>query len=420
MLQNIIVTLLISLFAGVFACIFGQTPDAAIKPTYVAGEVIAVSDKKITVNAKAGPMDILITDKTVFMHASADNPKLSTSTPGIMTDITAGDKITVSGILASDGKTMPARTVYYVTKADVAAKNAKEAEEWRKRGIAGKVAAVNPQTNQITVETPGMMGATTKTVLTPKETAKFLRYSPDSIRFDEAKPSTLAEVKVGDMLRALGDKSADGTSFSAEQVIAGAFQTVAGTVKSVDVAKNEVVIANLQNKKEITIVIGDTSVLKMYPAEMAERLAAFQMAGGAQPGGQGSPQGGTQIRPANPNGGTQIRPANPDGQGQPAGAGQRGFGGGRPGGAGGGIDDQFDRFPNITAADLKVGDIIALSSSKNTDMTRLKAIKLVAGVEPFIRAAQAMNNRGRGQGAGLGNIGDSGFNIPGLEGVSFP
>ncbi len=424
MLRNIVVTILVFLFTGISSLIFAQTPDSAPKPSYIAGEVVAIANMKITLKANTGPIDILITDKTVFKHASAENPSLSTATPGAMTDITAGDKITVSGILAKDGKSMPARQLFYVTKADVAAKNAKEAEEWRKRGLTGKVAAVNAQTNQITVETPGMLGATAKSVLTPKDTAKFLRYAPDSISFAEAKPSNLAEVKVGDMIRALGDKSTDGTSFSAEQVITGAFQTVAGTVKSIDIEKNEVVIANLQNKKEITIVIGETSVLKKYPAEMAERLAAMQMAGGggAGPGGQGGRAGGTQVRPAVPNGGTQVRPASPDGQGQPAGGGQRGFGGGRPGGAGGGgIDDQFDRFPNITASDLKVGDIIALSSSKNADMTRLKAIKLVAGVEPFIRAAQAITNRGRGQGAGpSGAGGDGGFNIPGLDGVSFP
>ncbi|CAN5466485.1 hypothetical protein BH10ACI2_BH10ACI2_16920 [soil metagenome] len=416
MLQKIILTVLISISSGALGLVFGQITEAA-KPTYIAGEVVAVGDKKFTVNAKTGPVDVLITDKTVVKHASAESLNLTTAAAGVITDVGVGDKVTVSGILAADGKSMPARQFFYVTKADYAAKNAKDAEEWRRRGITGKVTLVNAQTNQLTVETPGMTGMTTKTVLTPKETAKFLRYAPDSIRFDEAKPSSLAEVKVGDMIRAKGDKSSDGTGFAAEEVITGAFQTIAGTVKSVDVAKNEVVISNLQNKKDITVVIGDASVLKRYPAEMAERLAGFQMAGnGARPGGQGNGQGGVQVRPATP-------PGNGQAQGQTPGGGRQ-FGGARggPGGAaGGGIDDQFDRFPNITAADLKVGDIIALSSSKTSDLTRTKAIKLVSGVEPFIRAAQAANNRGRGgQGGGQGGGDAGGFSIPGLDGIGFP
>ena len=411
MLQNSLITVFIFLFSGAFGLVFGQTADINIKPSYIVGEVVSAGDKKFTVNTKTGPLNIIITDKTVFKHASAQNPNLTTATPGAITDIGVGDKLTVSGILAADGKSMPARQVYFVTRADVAAKNAREAEEWRKRGITGKVVTVNPQTNQMTLEIRGMVGST-KSVITPKENAKFLRYAPDSIRFDEAKPSTLAEVKVGDMVRALGDKSVDGTSFAAEQVIAGAFQTIAGTVKSVDVGKNEIVITNLQNKKDVTISISDTSVLKRYPAEMAERLAGVQMAG-ARPTGQGNPQGNVQVRPANP-----------QGEGQTPGGGRGGFGGARgaggPGGAAGGnIDEMLDRFPNITASELKVGDMIALSSSKSADMSRIKAIKLLAGVEPFLRAAQMGNGGGRGQGAGPAN-GDGGFNIPGLDGVSFP
>jgi hypothetical protein len=75
----------------------------------------------------------------------------------------------------------------------------------------------------------------------------------------------------------------------------------------------------------------------------------------------------------------------------------------------------LERFPNITVADLKVGDMIAVSSSKTTAMDRVTAIKLLAGVEPFIRAAQmqAAASRGRGQSA-------PSLNIPGLDGFDMP
>ena len=85
-------------------------------------------------------------------------------------------------------------------------------------------------------------------VLTPKDKATFLRYAPDSVRFDEAKASSLSEIMVGDQLKALGDKSSDGTSFAADEIITGAFQTVAGTVKTVDVEKSEIVISDFQTK----------------------------------------------------------------------------------------------------------------------------------------------------------------------------
>lgn len=88
------------------------------------------------------------------------------------------------------------------------------------------------------------------------------------------------------------------------------------------------------------------------------------------------------------------------------------------GGAQGGIDDMLERFPNITVADLKAGDMIAVSSTKSANAARLTAIKLLAGVEPFLRAAQASggNNNGGGQRGG----GQTTFNIPGLDGVDLP
>jgi hypothetical protein len=62
--------------------------------------------------------------------------------------------------------------------------------------------------------------------------------------------------------------------------------------------------------------------------------------------------------------------------------------------------------------------MIAVSSTKTATADRLNAIKLLAGVEPFLKAAQASGgNNGGGQrgGGGQGN-----FNIPGLDGIDFP
>ncbi|MBC7900467.1 MAG: hypothetical protein H7070_10505, partial [Saprospiraceae bacterium] len=93
-----------------------------------------------------------------------------------------------------------------------------------------------------------------------------------------------------------------------------------------------------------------------------------------------------------------------------AGGGRGGLGGQRAGG----IDDMLDRFPNITVADLKAGDMIAVSSSRSGDADRITAIKLLAGIEPFIRAAQATNG-GRRAGQGTQSL-----SIPGLDGIDFP
>ena len=175
----------------------------------------------------------------------------------------------------------------------------------------------------------------------------------------------------------------------------GAFQTIAGTVVTVDAEKGEIVLKELGPKKDITVVVTDASLLKRFPQEMAERMA----------GSQGLPA--EVCRPGG-NAGQQGEGAPPSGA---QGAGQgRGFGGGR----GGGVDDMLERFPTIAAADLKPGDMIAISSSKGDNADRVKAIKLLAGVEPFLRAAQSGTGGRQGQGV------PGGLSIPGLDGIGFP
>ena len=43
----------------------------------------------------------------------------------------------------------------------------------------------------------------------------------NSIKFDDAKPSKLADIHPGDQLRARGTKNEDGTEFAAEEIVSG-------------------------------------------------------------------------------------------------------------------------------------------------------------------------------------------------------
>jgi len=99
---------------------------------------------------------------------------------------------------------------------------------------------------------------------------------------------------------------------------------------------------------------------------------------------------------------------------RPQGTGQGGFrmGGGGAGGAGN-LDAMVDRMPNITAADLKTGDMIAvLTSGPVVGTQNVKALKLLAGVEPFVEMAQRQAAAAGARGA----ANSPNFNIPGLDG----
>jgi len=384
------------------ANLWAQSADIGIKATLAAGEVTSVVAGKIVLQTKDGAIEVVLSDKTEYKRIPPENPILPAAVASKFDEIGVGDKLLVTGKVSDDKKTIPAKAVYLLTKSDIAQKQTKEREEWRTRGVSGQIKTINPTTKEITVSVRSVAGS--KDVLvSPKENAKFLRYAPDSVDYNEAGASSFSDIKVGDSLRALGDKNADGSTFSAEKLVSGAFQTIAGTITAIDTAKNEITINNIQTKKDLTIAVGKNSVLKQFPAEMAQRMAQFQMAqaSGIQPGGG---QGGTRPPQGNQPGGGQ--------------------GGGFRGGSGS-IDDLLERFPNISVADLKVGEMIAVSSTKGANgvpivgvnAVRITAIKLLSGVEPFLKAQQSSTggNRRNGQGGQ-----DSGFSIPGLEGAGFP
>lgn len=399
MRQKFIFTAFFILLAGIGSYTKAQSTDIGITPKFAGGEVTLVAGDRITIQTKDGAIDALISDKTVFKKVQPDNPKLASAVETTVAEIGVGDKVLVTGEVAADKKSVPAKTVYLMTKSAIAEKQQKESEQWKTRGISGRVTNLDFQKKEITIAVRNLAGETS-VVITPKDKAKFLRYAPNSVKYSEAKPSNLTEIFIGDVVRALGDKGTEGTTFSAEEVVSGAFQTIGGKVKSIDAANNQVVIEDIKTKKDVTVVVGDTSTLKKFPEEMAQRMAQFQSSNG-----QGA------IRPPQANQqNNQTTPPNNNGQTN----GQTGTGNGR--GMRGDINEMFERLPVITVADLKVGDLIAVSSTKTDNPSKITAIRLLAGVEPFLNAPQA-NGNGRGRGRG-GQ--DSSFTIPGLDGFDVP
>lgn len=385
--------LLISIFALAAFVVSAQDDSSTKKLQWATGVSKTVGAEKIVVETKDGTIDAVISKSTTFFRLPPDNLKLSAATDSKLADISAGDRVLVTGTYSDDKKTIYAVKVYLVKGSDIAEQQEKQRQEWRTRGIAGRITEVDAEAKTITVEMRGITGQAMTLKVSPKDEIKYLRYSPDSVKYSDALTSSFSEIKKDDMIQALGDRGEDGASFMAEEILTGSFQTVAGTIKSIDAEKNEVTITDLKTKNDVTIVVKDTSLLKKFPEEIAQRLAGFQAM--TQGGGGG------------------VRP--PQGQGR-RGEGRQGGGDGQGGGMGRmDINDMLNRFPTIKVSDLNVGEMIAVSSPKGADATRLTAIKLLAGVEPFLTMAAASGGRSSG---GRGGV-SGGLNIPGLDSVDF-
>lgn len=363
-----------------------QGGDAGITPNRVIGEVkaIDVATKQLIVKTDAGALvTATLNDATQYMRVAPGETNLTNATKITFADVAEGDRVMAMGKVSDDKKTVPTRAVIVMTKADIAKKHESERAEWRRRGILGVISAVNPTTHEITISSRSMAGM--QSVIIPvTEKVEMRRYAPDSIKFGDAKTSTFAELQVGDQLRALGERAPDGTRFTAEKVVTGAFRTVVGTVSGVDAATGEIKITDTEKKQPLTIVVKQDAVLRRFPSE----------AGG---GGMlmGRPPGGAA--------GAQAAAGAPQG-GAPQGAGGPGRGGGFN------IQDMLERLPAIALTDVKPGEMIIVSSTRGADATRLTAISLLSGAEPLlamIAARQPQQAAGStpNPAGGLGNSG---------------
>ncbi|HEY8227875.1 MAG TPA: hypothetical protein VIG25_21570 [Pyrinomonadaceae bacterium] len=369
--------------------------DPSIAAKHAIGEVKTVdaTAKQISIKTDAGSMvSVSITDKTVYKRLAPGEQSLTNATDITIADIAVGDRIMARGTVSADHKSVPAAMVIVMTKGDIDKKHEAERLEWRRRGVLGVITALKPEAKEITISNRTMAG-TQNVVIPVADNTEMRRYAPDSIKFSDAKPSTFSELKVGDQLRALGDKSQDGLRFTAVKVVTGAFRTVAGTVKEINPATGEIKITDLEKKQPLTIVIKQDSVLRKFPSEMG-------MMGGMGRGPGGAPGGGGQGAPAQtPPAGGQANAARPQGPGA------GGPGGPRPGGPN--INDMLERLPTIALADVKVGDTIIVSSTQGVDPSRLTAITLVSGADTLLamlapkpQPGQSAPNPAAGLGAG--------------------
>src|SRR2546423_2433588 len=381
----------LAILLGAACALWAQTPTPAAQIAGVIGEVknIDMATNQMIVRAESGVLStVILNEKTQYKRMAPGTKSLTGATDIALSDVGPGDRVWARWRPGTDQQTVAAAQLVVMSKADLAKKQEAERNEWRKRGVSGIVKSVNPSTREITVSSRSLAGQSQAVIIPVTDKVLLRRYPPDTVpKYSEARPSKLEEVKVNDQLRALGDKSADGTHLTAEEVVFGTFKIAGGTVTAIDAANNQIKINDLTTKKPLTIVFKPDSVIRRLPQGAAMMFGGGMGPGGGQGQGQGRPQGQGQQ------GQGQTAP----GQGQrPEGAGPGGPQGGgmRMGGGGSNMADMLEKLPVISINDLKVGDTILMSSLPGADPTQLTAIQLVTGAETLLAMASARPQQG--------------------------
>jgi hypothetical protein len=336
----------LTLIFFVQAAILGQAP--ATKS--VVGAVASFDKDTKAIEVKpdnAAPAVVKIQPNTVVQRIAPGETNLAKAVPITASEIATGDRVLVT--LASNG--VDALRIVIIPAADMAKRDEADRQDWAKRGISGIVSAKNG--NQILLKLKTQRGDVQQTI-TLSDKTKFRKYSPDSVKFADARPSKFDEVSIGDQIRARGEKSPDGLRVDAEEVVFGTFLTRAGSVVSVDGAAKEMIVKELGNGRSFTI--------KLTPDSSVKQMSSAAEGAGAPP-------------------------------------------------AGGNIAQVIDQLPAGKFEEIKPGTSVVVSGTKGSESDKVTAILLVTNADLLIRMATTTSGRGgtlvfgSGDGGGLSVLG---------------
>ncbi|MGC1453261.1 MAG: DUF5666 domain-containing protein [Candidatus Sulfotelmatobacter sp.] len=357
-------------------------PQGAGQPAVARsiGAIKAMNGNAITLAPDSGPeVAVTVQPNARLLRIAPGEKDLKNATPVQLQELQLGDRVRVRGQGSADGKSIVALEVIVIAHSDIEARHEKERQDWQKRGLGGLVSAVDPATGTVTISVTSLGGKKEIAVHTSKSTV-FRRYAPDSVKFDDAKSSTLQEVQPGDQLRARGDRSADGSELIAEEIVTGSFRNIAGTVSSVDASTGTINVQDLLSKKTLQVKITSESQLHKLPPEMAQRIATRLKS--AMP--PGTPGAASSSGPAP--GGSAPQSGAPSGGMSPGGG---GMGGGMRQGGAPDFQQMLSRMPAVTLDDLHKGDAVLIVTTQGSATGVGTAITLLSGVEPILQAAPA-------------------------------
>jgi len=312
----------------------------------LVGEVTAVDKtaNQVSIKTKTNEVVALSLDQnTDYKRVPPGETTLNKAVAVTLADMTVGDQVYARGMISDNGNRAPVRQLVIMSHVDIARKHEQERAEWRKRGIVGSIKAINPTTKEIAV-TARVPEGTRMITVTAGDAVRYRRYEPESVKFSSALPSSFAELKVGDQVRALGDKSADGTHFAAEEIVSGTFRTLVGTVTEVNPATAEIKINELNTKKPLIVVTKEESMVRRMSPELIAMLVPHK----------GAPPANASAPAANKN-----------------------------------VEEELEKLKTQQISELQPGEMVIVTSTIGKDASRLTAIALISGVNPLVKALQA-------------------------------
>ncbi len=328
------------------------------------GSIKAITGGNIRLTPDSGPeVNVTVDPTTQILRVAPGERNLKNATRLQFEDLQVGDRILVAGKPGSASNSIAASSVVVMKHSDVEARQQHDLEDWQKRGLGGLVHAVEPASGTITISISGFTGNQTVIVHTSKDTV-IRRYAPDSVKFDDAKLSTLEEIKPGDQLRARGNRSDDGSELTAGEIVSGTFRNIVGTINSVDASTGTLSVQDLLTKKPLQVKVAAESQLRKLPVPAAQQIARRL---------KGTP--GTETNRGSASSAPGASGSEGDMEGRSRSRGAPDF------------QQMLGRMPAASLRDLQKGDAVMIVSTEGRAFSGGTVITLLSGVEPILQAA---------------------------------
>lgn len=340
----------------------GQSRSTAAKTDTplqaIIGEVINIdlSSRQIQVKKNDGSTLIVIfADNTVFSRVPPGEQTLKEAIKISPSEINKDDRLYARGVFSEDSRSVTARSVIIMAQTDILLKQERERSEWRKRGIAGKVTAISLPTQEITLLVSTREGKKSITIEANSSSVRFRRYAPDSIKFDNTIPSSFSELKVGDQLRSLGERSADGARFKPEEIVFGSFRTLGGTVTAISNQTGEITINPVSGGQPLIVTVGENSMMRRILPEVASAIVRQVTNTAAS---KTTPKAVSST--ATPVVGNSVAKTSGD------------------------LQEDIERSPILNLAELKAGDMVLITTGNINQAMPVKAAVFLSGVESVL------------------------------------
>ncbi|MDP9054131.1 MAG: hypothetical protein M3N93_07480 [Acidobacteriota bacterium] len=302
-----------------------ESAEIVVKPD--GGEAITVQVSSSTVVQRVAPRE---------------HDLKNAATIGIG-DVAVADRV----LVAVEPGTTELRRIVVMSAGDITKRDEADRLDWTTRGISGIVRERKGDAITLVVKS---MGGEDILVVRPGPKTTFRRYGAGVVRFAEATPSGIGEIRTGDQMRVRGKKSAEGSVLVAEDIVFGTFQTRVGSVISADPGARLLVLKEQGTGKTIRVNVSPDAQIKAVES--------------VSPGLGGA---------------------------------------GRPDLPGGGMVDLakiVEHLPAATLAHAKPGQTVIVSSTKGTDPDEMAAITIVVNADMLIRMAAIFGGRRAGQSPG--------------------